>query len=388
MSKVTFEVEGIRITVEKEDQPMFGYHGGCRQTGDFQNRGQFSSNFTRKPPYQSEGEWGADVRRPYYTNPYPSQEDWRLAANERYGKRTTGEPLFTDNVTGKPLNYREAFERIYPQAADAEKAKAEARKELDAMAAKDKDIKVSPKSGITTQDYEGDVATPIDKLRDAFAPNASMPTIKADQADPFFNRRMQLDAMADAAWDHDDINTSIKRPNQFMPAMVDIDRVEVAIAPLVENNDEHFHLIAAYDKIKHAVACFIGKYIFSGEAVDLPFTQTDRGDYALLLPVPYLSMDILLYVDMVEIDGKHYATAINFDYQADIEGEDEDTPVEQSAKDYILSTLKSYIVSRRARQYRQMVAQQPSTNPNAEGHEDGNNQPTGEAPTTQQKDPF
>ena len=214
---------------------------------------------------------------------------------------------------------------------------------------------------------------------------------KADQVDPYQNRRMQLDAMAEDAEHLDDITARIKRPNQFMPAMVGIDSIEVAIAPLVENNDEHFHLIGAYDKIKHAVSSFIGKYIFSGEAVDLPFTQTDRGDYALLLPVPYLYMDILLYVDMVEVDGKHYATAINFDYQADIEGEDEDTPVERSAKGYILDVLKSYIVHRRARQYRQMAAQQPSTNPEAEGQTDAkdeNSQTTGEAPTTQQKNQF
>ena len=191
----------------------------------------------------------------------------------------------------------------------------------------------------------------------------------------------------------DDITANTKRHSQFMPATVGVDSVEVAIAALAENNDEHFHLLGAYDKIKHAVSSFIGKYIFSGEAVDLPFTQTDRGDYALLLPVPYLSMDILLYVDMVEVNGKHYATAINFDYQADIEGEDEDTPVEQSAKDYILSVLKSYIVHRRERQYRNIAVQQPSTNPSIqqEGQtdaKDGNNQATGEAPATQQKNQF
>ena len=176
-----------------------------------------------------------------------------------------------------------------------------------------------------------------------------------------------------------------------MPAMVGVDRVELEIDAMADNTIEKMDLIGAYDKIKHAIACFIGKYIFSGEVVDLPFTQTDRGDYSLLLPVPYLSMDILLYVDMVEIDGKHYATAINFDYQADIEGEDEDTPVEQSAKDYILSTLKSYIVRRRDRQYRNMAAQQPSINPETEGQtdgKDGNSQPTGETPTSQQKDRF
>lgn len=318
MSKVTFEVEGIRITVEKEDQPMFGCRGEYRPEDHFYSRGQFESN----------------MRRPYYTNPYPNQEDWRHTVNHQYGKQSTGEPMFdesvlsglratankaaefADNVTGRPLDYMEAFERMYPQAGEA---------------AKDR---------------------------------------KADQADPYQNRRMQLDAMGADYDGLDDITARTKRPNSFMPAMVGVDSVEVGIAALAENNDEHFHLIGAYDKVKQAVATFIGKYIFSAEAVDLPFTQTDRGDYALLLPVPYLSMDILLYVDMVEIDGKHYATAINFDYQADIDGEDEDSPVEQSAKDYILSVLKSYIVHRRDRQYRQMAAQQPSTNPNAEGQTD------------------
>lgn len=338
MSKVTFEVEGIRITVEKEDQEMFGRRGEYRPEDRFYSRGQFDSG----------------VRRPYYTNPYPSDEDWRHTVNHQYGKQSTGEPLFdesvlsslratankaaefADNVTGKPLNYMEAFERMYPQAAGDAKAKDN----------------------------------------------------KADQVDPYQNRRMQLDAMGADYDGLDDITANIKRPNQFMPAMVGVDSVEVAIAPLVENNDEHFHLIGAYDKIKHAVSSFIGKYIFSGEAVDLPFTQTDRGDFALLLPVPYLSMDILLYVDMVEVNGKHYATAINFDYQADIEGEDEDTPVEQSAKDYILEVLKSHILYRRDRQYRQMATQQPSINPNAEGQTDGNSQATGEAPATQQKNQF
>lgn len=348
MSKVTFEVEGIRITVEREDQGMFGRRGRC------------DDDFLRRPSYyQRRGEERADVGRPYETKFYPSQEDWRYAVNQQYGKQSTGEPMFdesvlsglratankaaefADNVTGKPLNYKETFERMYRQAANPVKA-------------------------------EGN---------------------KADQVDPYQNRRMQLDAMGADYDGLDDITANTKRHSQFMPATVGVDSVEVGIAALAENNDEHFHLLGAYDKIKHAVACFIGKYIFSGGAVDLPFTQTDRGDYALLLPVPYLSMDILLYVDLVEVNGKHYATAITFDYQADVEGEDEDTPVEQSAKDYILSVLKSYIVHRRNRQYRNIAAQQPSINPSIqqEGHEDardGNNQTTGEAPTTQQKDRF
>lgn len=332
MSKVTFEVEGIRITVEREDQPMFGRRGEYREEDRFYRRGQFESN----------------MRRPYYTNPYPSQEDWRHTVNQQYGKQSTGEPMFdesalsglratankaaefADNVTGKPLNYMEAFERMYPQAADAAKAKDN----------------------------------------------------KANHVGPYHDRGVQLDAMGADYDGLDDITANTKRHSQFMPATVGVDSVEVGIAALAENNDEHFHLLGAYDKIKHAVTCFIGKYIFSGEAVDLPFTQTDRGDYALLLPVPYLSMDILLYVDMVEVNGKHYATAINFDYQADIEGEDEDTPVEQSAKDYILSVLKSYS---------NIAAQQPSTNPEAEGQtdaKDGNSQPTGETPVTQQKNQF
>ncbi len=356
MSKVTFEVEGIRITVEKEDQPMFGRRGEYREEDRFYSRGRYGSDSERRP-YCRRGEENDDVRRPYQTNFYPSQEDWRYTVNQQYGKQSTGEPMFdesvldslratankaaefADNVTGKPLNYMEAFERMYPQAGEA---------------AKDR---------------------------------------KADQADPYQNRRMQLDAMGADYDGLDDISVRTKRPNSFMPAMVGVDSVEVGIAALAENNDEHFHLIGAYDKIKHEISTFIGKYIFSGEAVDLPFTQTDRGDYALLLPVPCLSMDILLYVDMVEVNGKHYATAINFDYQADIEGEDEDTPVEQSAKDYILSVLKSYIVHRRDRQYRQMAAQQPSTNPSIqqEGQtdaKDGNNQTTGETPVTQQKNQF
>lgn len=341
MSKVTFEVEGIRITVEKEDQGMFGRRGEYREEDRFYHRGQFDSC----------------VRRPYYTNPYPSQEDWRYTVNQQYGKQSTGEPMFdesvlsglratankaaefADNVTGKPLNYMEAFERMYPQAADAAKAKDN----------------------------------------------------KANHVGPYHDRGVQLDAMGADYDGLDDITANTKRHSQFMPATVGVDSVEVGIAALAENNDEHFHLLGAYDKIKHAITCFIGKYILSGEAVDLPFTQTDRGDYALLLPVPCLSMDILLYVDMVEVNGKHYVTAINFDYQADIEGEDEDTPVEQSAKDYILSVLKSYIVRRRDRQYRNIAAQQPSTNPEAEGQtdaKDGNSQPTGETPVTQQKNQF
>ena len=341
MSKVTFEVEGIKITVEREDQPMFGRRGEYRPEDRFYSRGRYGSDSERRP----------------YFNPYPSQEDWRYTANHQYGKQSTGEPMFdesvlsslhatankaaefADNVTGKPLNFEEAFEHMYQSAVDGSKAKDD----------------------------------------------------KANNVGPYHDRGVTLDGMGA---DYDglvDITARDKRPNQFMPATVGVDSVEVGIAALAENNDEHFHLIGAYDKIKHAIVGFIGKYILSGEAVDLPFTQTERGDYALLLPVPYLSMDILLYVDMVEIDGKHYATAINFDYQADIEGEDEDTPVEQSAKDYILSVLKSYIVHRRDRQYRQMAARQPSTNPEAEGQtdaKDGNSQATGEAPATQQKNQF
>lgn len=343
MSKVTFEVEGIRITVEKEDQPMFGRRGEYRPEDRFYSRGQFESN----------------MRRPYYTNPYPNQEDWRHTVNHQYGKQSTGEPMFdesvlsslratankaaefADSVTGKPLNYKETFERMYQQAANPVKAEDN----------------------------------------------------KADQVDPYQNRRMQLDAMGADYDGLDDITANTKRPNSFMPAMVGVDRIELEVDAMADNTIEKMDLIGAYDKIKHAIACFIGKYIFSGEAVDLPFTQTDRGDYALLLPVPYLSMDILLYVDMVEVNGKHYTTAINFDYQADIEGEDEDTPVEQSAKDYILSVLKSYIVRRRDRQYRNIAAHQPSTNPSIqqEGQtdaKDGDSQPTGETPVTQQKNQF
>lgn len=340
MSKVTFEVEGIRITVEKEDQGMFGYHGGCRREDHDIGSGRYADRYARKP---------------YNTNPYPSQEDWRRTVNHQYGKQSTGEPLFdecvlsglratankaaefVDNVTGKPLNYKETFERMYQQAANPVKT-------------------------------EGN---------------------KADQVDPYQNRRMQLDAMGADYDGLDDITVNTQRPNQFMPVIIGVDSVETGIAALAENNDEHFHLIGAYDKIKHAISSFIGKYILSGEAVDLPFTQTDRGDYALLLPVPCLSMDILLYVDMVEVNGKHYATAINFDYQEDVEGDDDETiPLEKSAKEHILRYLKSYIVSRRARQYRQMIAEQPSINPNAEGQTDGNNQATGEAPATQPKNQF
>lgn len=340
MSKVTFEVEGIKITVEREDQTMFGRRGEYRPEDRFQYHGRFGGDFARRPYYQR-GEESDAVRSPYQTNFYPSQEDWRYAVNQQYGKQSTGEPMFVDNVTGKPLNCEEAFERMYPQAAGVAKAKDN----------------------------------------------------KTNHVGPYHDCGVQLDGMGGDYDGLDDITVNTKRPNQFMPAMVGVDSVEVGIAALAENNDEHFHLIGAYDKVKQTIATFIGKYIFSGEAVDLPFTQTDRGDYALLLPVPYLSMDILLYVDMVEVDGKHYAISINFDYQADVEGEDEDTPVEQSAKGYILSALKSYIVHRRDRQYRQMAAQQPSTNPSIqqEGHEDGNegnSQPTGETPTSQQKDRF
>lgn len=327
MSKVTFEVEGIKITVEKDEyQGIFGHRGGYRQEDHFYRRGygRFGDGY---------------VSRPYYTNPYPKDEDWRHTVNQQYGKQSTGEPMFVDNVTGKPLNCEEAFERMYRPAIDAAKAKGN----------------------------------------------------KADHVGPYHDRSTQLDGMSADYDGLDDLTFHTKRHNQFMPAMVGMDAVEQDIVALAENNDEHFHLIGAYDKVKHAIATFIGKYIFSGEAVDLPFTQTDRGDYVLLLPVPYLSMDILLYVDMAEIDGKHYATAINFDYQADIEGEDEDIPVEQSAKDYILNTLKSYIVHQRSKRYSQLQADQPSINPEAEGQKDGNegnNRPVGETPTSQQKNQF
>lgn len=332
MSKVTFEVEGIKITVEKEeDQGMFGRRGEYRPEDRFYRRDPRPSNhYGRRPPYyQRRGEESADdVRSPYQTNFYTNQEDWRYAVNQQYGKQSTGEPMFDESV--------------------------------------------------------------LDSLH-ATANKAAEFANKVDHVGPYHDRGMQLGGMGGDYDGLDDITANTKRPNQFMPAMVGVDSVEAGIAALAENNDEHFHLLGAYDKIKQAVSTFIGKYIFSGEAVDLPFTQTDRGDYALLLPVPYLSMDILLYVDMVEINGKHYATTINFDYQADIEGEDEDTPVEQSAKDYILSVLKSYIVHRRDRQYRNMAAQQPSTNPEAEGQKDGkdgNSQPTGETPVTEPKGKF
>lgn len=325
MSKVTFEVEGIKITVEKEDQGMFGHLGGYRQEDHFYRRDPRPSNhFAHRPYYQRGEESADDVRSPYQTNFYPSQEDWRYAVNHQYGKQSTSEPMFDESV--------------------------------------------------------------FSALR-ATANKAAEFANKVDRGDHHCETRLQLDA-AESDYENLDDNTNrVKRPNQFMPAMVGVDSVEVGIAALAENNDEHFHLLGAYDKIKQAIATFIGKYIFSGEAVDLPFTQTDRGDYALLLPVPYLSMDILLYVDMVEVDGKHYVISINFDYQADIEGEDEGTPVEQSAKGYILSTLKSYIEHRRAR-HRQVTTQQPSTNPEAEGQTDGNSQVTSEAPATQQKNKF
>ena len=320
MSKVTFEVEGIKITVEKEDQGMFDHRGGYRQEDHFQYRGRYGGDFARRPYYGSGNEHD-DVRRPYETRFAP------VNVNHQYGKQSTGEPMFDESV--------------------------------------------------------------LDSLR-ATANKAAEFANKVDHVGPYHERGMQLGGMGGDYDGLDDITANTKRPNQFMPAMVGVDSVEVGIAALAENNDEHFHLIGAYDKVKQAIATFIGKYIFSGEAVDLPFTQTDRGDYSLLLPVPYLSMDILLYVDMVEKDGKHYVISINFDYQADIEGEDEDTPVEQSAKDYILSTLKSHIEHRRAR-HRQVTTQQPSINPEAEGQTDGNegnNQPTGETPVTQQKNQF
>nr|DAP57352.1 MAG TPA: hypothetical protein [Caudoviricetes sp.] len=349
MSKVTFEVEGIKITVEREDQPMFGSRGEYRQEDHFQYRGRYGSDFARRPYYGSGNEHD-DIRRPYETRFAP------VNVNQQYGKQSTGEPMFdesafsalratadkatefADRVIGKPLNYEEAFERMY---------------------------------------------RPANKAAE-FAN-------KVDRGEHHRETRLQLDTVESDYENLDDITNRVKRPNQFMPAMVGVDSVEAGIVALAENNDEHFHLLGAYDKVKQAIATFIGKYIFSGEAVDLPFTQTDRGDYSLLLPVPYLSMDILLYVDMVEKDGKHYVISINFDYQADIEGEDEDTPVEQSAKDYILSVLKSYIVRRRDRQYRNTAAQQPSINPEAEGQtdgKDGNSQPTGETPVTEPKGKF
>lgn len=331
MSKVTFEVEGIKITVEKdEDQGMFGRRGGYRQEDRYQYRGRFSDDYSRRSYYRP-GNEDDDVRRPYESRFAP------VNVNQQYGKQSTGEPMFVDNVTGKPLNYEEAFERMYQSAVDGSKTKDD----------------------------------------------------KANHVGPYHDCGVQLGSMGGDYDGLDDITANTKRPNQFMPAMVGVDSVEAGIAALAENNDEHFHLIGAYDKVKQAIATFIGKYILSGEAVDLPFTQTDRGDYAVLLPVPYLSIDMLLYVDMVEKDSKHYAISINFDYQPDVEGDDDETiPVEQSAKAFILGSLKSYIVHRRDRQ---MAAQQPSTNPNAEGQtdgKDGNSQPTGETPTSQQKDRF
>lgn len=322
MSKVTFEVEGIKITVEKEDQGMFGRRGEYRREDHFQYRGRYGDDYARRPYYRR-GEEHDNVFPLYETRFAPAN------VNQQYDKQSTGEPMFDESVL----------------------------------------------SGLrATADKAAEFADKVDQGNDTYQ-----------------NRRMQLDAMAADYDGIDDITARIKRPNSFMPAMVGVDRVELEIDAMADNTIEKMELIGAYDKIKHAIACFIGKYILSGEAVDLPFTQTDRGDYSMLLPVPYLSMDILLYVDMVEIDGKHYATAINFDYQADIEGEDEDTPVEQSAKDYILSVLKSYIVRRRYRQYRNIATQQPSTNPETEGQQDGNegnNQPTGETPVTQQKNQF
>lgn len=366
MRKVTFEVEGIKITVEREDQPMFGYRGGYRQEDRYQYRGRFGDDFSRRPYYGSGNEHD-DIRRPYETRFAPAN------VNQQYGKQSTGEPMFDESVL------------------DSLRATANKAAEFAG--------KVFPECGSVSRDYDGDIVTgkpsnytgTFERMYQQAANPVKAEGNKADQVDPYQNRRMQLNAMAVDAEGLDDITANTKRPNQFVPVIVGVDSVEAGIAALAENNDEHFHLIGAYDKIKHAIVCFIGKYILSGEAVDLPFTQTDRGDYALLLPVPYLSMDILLYVDMVEVNGKHYVTAINFDYQADIEGEDEYTPVEQSAKDYILSVLKSYIVRRRDRQYRNIAAQQPSTNPEAEGQtdaKDGNSQPTGETPVTQQKNQF
>ena len=332
MSKVTFEVEGIKITVEKEDQPMFGHRGGYRQEDRYQYRGRFGDDFARRPYYGSGNEHD-DVRRPYETRFAP------VNVNQQYGKQSTGEPMFADNVTGKPLNYEEAFERMYPQTAGAAKAKDN----------------------------------------------------KVDHVGPYHDCGVQLGGMGGDYDGLDDITANTKRPNQFMPAMVGVDSVEVGIAALAENNDEHFHLIGAYDKIKQAISTFIGKYILSGEAVDLPFTQTDRGDYAVLMPVPYLSMDILLYVDMVEVGGKHYVISINFDYQPDVEGDDDETtPVEQSAKEFIVGSLRSYIKHQRSKRHKQAQADQPnSTQPEEQvDGNDGNNQPVGETPTPQQKNQF
>lgn len=325
MSKVTFEVEGIKITVEKEDQPMFGSCGGYRQEDRFQYRGRYGDDFARRPYYGSGNEHD-DVRRPYETRFAP------VNVNQQYGKQSTGEPMFDESV-------------LSGLRATANKA-----------------------------------AEFADKVN--------------QDNDPYRHRRMQLNAMGGDYDGLGDITNRGKRPNQFICAMVGVDSVEADVLALAEDNrlDEQYELIGAYDKVKQAIATFIGKHILSGEAVDLPFTQTDRGDYAVLLPVPYLSIDMLLYVDMIEKDGKHYAISINFDYSADVKGEsDEDIPVEQSAKQRILSYLKSYIVRRRDRQYRNTAAQQPSINPEAEGQTDGNegnNQPVGEAPTSQQKDRF
>ena len=324
MSKVTFEVEGIKITVEKEDQPMFGHRGGYRQEDHFYRRGygRFGDDFARRPYYVSGNEHD-DIRRPYETRFAPAN------VNQQYGKQSTGEPMFDES----------AFSALR---ATADKA-----------------------------------AEFADKVNQG--------------NDPYHHRRLQLDAMGADYDGLDDITARSKRPNQFICAMVGVDSVEADVLALAEDNrlDEQYELIGAYDKVKHAIATFIGKYIFSGEAVDLPFTQTDRGDYAVLLPVPYLSIDMLLYVDMVEVDGKHYVISINFDYQPDVEGDDDDTtPVEQSAKAFIVGSLRSYIKHRRSKRY-QPIQEEASKQP--EGQTDGNegnNQPVGETPVTQQKDRF
>lgn len=352
MSKVTFEVEGIKITVEKEeDQGMFGRRGGYRQEDRYQYRGRFSDDYARRPYYQRDSEH--DHVFPLYETRFAPTN-----VNQQYGKQSTGEPMFdesvlsglratankaaefADNVTGKPLNYEEAFERMYPQTACTAKAKDN----------------------------------------------------KANHVGPYHKRGMRLDGMSADYDGLDDLTFHTKRHNQFMPAMVGMDAVEVyGIHELAESNAEFAELIAAYDKIKHAISTFIGKYIFSAEAIDLPFTQTDRGDYAVLMPVPYLSMDILLYVDMVEKEGKHYAISINFNYQSDVEGDDDETtPVEQSAKAFIVGSLRSYIKHQRSKRYKQTQADQ-SNNTQPEGQADGNegnNQPVGETPVTQQKNQF
>ena len=123
---------------------MFGSRGGYRQEDHLYRRGygRFGDGFARRPYYGSGNEHD-DVRRPYETRFAP------VNVNQQYGKQSTGEPMFdeqvfdslratankaaefVDNVTSRPLNYKETFERMYQQAANPVKAEGNKADQVD-----------------------------------------------------------------------------------------------------------------------------------------------------------------------------------------------------------------------------------------------------------------